>query len=175
LKVSQDEKIERTPWGIHRVKVQRNRDQLLVAELGVIGWGGNGGFQALNLAVQFGARRIILVGYDMRLDKGLHWHGRHPAGLNNPTDKNVARWRRAVDDAAPALRALGIEVINTSMESALGNYPKMSLGEALTGDDDDGRRPVQHRERRGRGEGARWRVGARHAPPQDGRGRGDLA
>lgn len=98
---------------------------------GVLGWGGNGGFHALNLAVQFGAKRIVLVGYDMRCDLGLHWHGKHPTGLNNPTPRNVERWRRVIDEAAPILAALGVTVINASPVSMLTAYPKMSLSEAL--------------------------------------------
>lgn len=98
----------------------------------VIGWGGNSGFQAVNLAAHFGVRRIVLVGFDMQLRTGIHWHGRHGRGLNNPTRHNVERWRRVLDQAAPALAALGVEVVNVSPVSALTAYPKMSLEEALS-------------------------------------------
>lgn len=104
---------------------------MLVDEPGVIGSGGNSGFQALNLAVQFGARTIVLVGYDYRIDQGLHWHGRHKAGLNNPTQHNIARWRRRLDDQAGRLAALGVEVLNASPVSALTAFPKVSLAEVL--------------------------------------------
>jgi len=109
----------------------RRNDDRLCLEKGTIGWGGNSGFHCLNLAVQFGAAKIILVGYDMRLDKGIHWHGRHPRGLNNPTDANVRRWRRCIDDAADLIAGLGIRVINASPVSALRTYPKMDLMDAL--------------------------------------------
>ncbi len=105
--------------------------RMLFDRFGVLGDGGNSGFQAVNLAAQAGARRIILLGFDMTLAAGVHWHGRHPAGLNNPTAQNLARWRRHMDDAAPTLAALGIEVINASTSSALTAYPKMSLEDAL--------------------------------------------
>ena len=75
--------------------------------------------------------KIILVGYDMSVDHGLHWHGRHARGLNNPSRPNVARWRRVVDGAAEAIAGMGIPVLNCSPISALENYPKMSLEEAL--------------------------------------------
>ncbi len=118
-------------WGLRHVTLTTHDDRLRTDKPGVIGWGGNSGFHAMNLAVQFGVRALILVGYDMRLDRGLHWHGRHPRGLNNPTEGTVARWRRVVDDAAPRLAELGVTVINASPISALGAYPKMSLEEAL--------------------------------------------
>lgn len=134
LKVSQDPKIEnhRPGWHVHKVRVVREQDKLLTGTLGVIGWGGNGGFQTINLAVQFGSQLIALVGFDMRLDKGSHWHGTHPRGLNNPTAPNVARWRRVVDEAHATIKALGITVVNLSPVSSLVNYPKMNLDDALT-------------------------------------------
>lgn len=116
--------------GLRLVTVRRQCDRLLTAPPGIIGAGGNSGFQALNLAVQWGAARILLVGYDMTLAHGIHWHGRHGAGLHNPTDRSVARWRRAFDAAADTLAALGVQVVNTSPISALRRYPKQSFQEA---------------------------------------------
>jgi hypothetical protein len=91
------------------------------------GRGANSGFQALNLAVQFGATRIVLVGYDMRVDQGFHWHGRHPQGMNNPTPEGIARWARVFDQAAGFLRLIGVEVLNASASSALTAYPKVDF------------------------------------------------
>lgn len=102
-------------------------DHILTERPGVLGWGGNSGFHALNLAVQFGAQRIVLVGYDMHVSAGEHWHGRHPRGLNNPDARNTARWRRALDGVAPELSALGIEVLNASPTSALTAYPRVEF------------------------------------------------
>lgn len=100
---------------------------------GVIGWGSNGGYQALNLAVLFGARRIILVGFDMTLERGVHWHGRHPPGLNNPRQASVDKWRLELDAQAPVLAAHGVEVLNASRYSRLTAFPKVDLVEALRG------------------------------------------
>lgn len=116
---------------VRQVLCDHGTDELLMDRIGKIGWGGNSGFNAINLVAQFRAAAIILVGYDLRLDKGLHWHGKHGHGLNNPIDKNVFRWCKAIDDAAPALKRLGIPVFNTSPISNLKNYPKVSLQEAL--------------------------------------------
>lgn len=111
--------------------MRREVDQILTAPPGTIGWGGNSGFQALNLAVQWGAARVVLVGYDMTLAHGTHWHGRHGAGLHNPTDRSIARWRAVLDGAAEQLAALGIDVVNTSAISALTRYRRASLEEAV--------------------------------------------
>jgi hypothetical protein len=113
------------------VIVRTDRDAILTDAPGVIGGGGNSGFQAINLAVQFGAARIVLVGFDMTLAHGAHWHGRHPARLNNPTMVTTAKWRERLDAVAPAFAALGIEVLNASPISALTAYRKVSIEEAL--------------------------------------------
>lgn len=111
--------------------MNKHSDVLELVKIGTVGWAGNSGFHALNLAVQFGAAKIILLGFDMTIAHGVHWHGKHPAGMNNPNERNVARWRRCIDAAAAPIAAMGIKVINASAISALANYPKMSLQEAL--------------------------------------------
>lgn len=118
-------------FGLHRVECQKGDDRLILDRWNVIGWGGNSGFGALNLAVQFGATKIILVGYDMTIRYGSHWHGDHPSGMSNPKTGNVERWRRAIDAAAVPLSRVGIAVFNCSAVSALQNYPKMTFKEAL--------------------------------------------
>lgn len=102
-------------------------DQILTEQFGEIGWGGNSGFHAVNLAVQFGASRIALCGFDMSLARGVHWHGRHPAPLINPQQRSVDKWREILDGQARRLSALGIEVFNCSEHSALANFPKLDL------------------------------------------------
>lgn len=98
-------------------------------EPGFIGQGGHSGFHAINIAAQSGVAKIILVGFDMRLDLGGHWHPDHPKV--NPTAFNMKRWAQRLDEAAPALKDRGITVLNTSPVSALRAFPIMSLEEAL--------------------------------------------
>ncbi|MEQ1403843.1 hypothetical protein ABK249_02760 [Neorhizobium sp. Rsf11] len=131
IKLTADQSPLLHKWGIQPVAVDKKSDQLELSKFGTVGWGGNSGFQALNVAVQFMCRRIILVGYDMSLKNGVHWHGKHPKGMNNPHDGNIARWRRCLDAAADTLDAVGVEVINASHSSALERYPKMTLMEAF--------------------------------------------
>lgn len=85
----------------------------------------------MNLAVQFGASKILLVGFDMRIDRGVHWHGRHPAHMNNPREENFGRWREAFNVSAPILAGLGVKVINCSAVSTLTAFPVMTIEEAL--------------------------------------------
>lgn len=109
-------------FGLRLVKVNRSSNFLMLDDVGSVGDGGNSGFQALNLAIQFGAARILLVGYDMNLSRGEHWHGPHPQGLNNPREHNIHRWL-AANWTAP----IGVEVVNCNPDSALMAYPKMKF------------------------------------------------
>lgn len=107
-------------------------DKIAMEVPGHVGAGGNSGFQCLNLAAQFGGKRILLVGYDMRVDLGEHWHPRYQMPLSNPhPNDNLPRWRRAIDGAHGPLEDLGIQVINCSAVSLLKKYQKMTLAEAL--------------------------------------------
>ncbi|MEI9964383.1 MAG: hypothetical protein WDM92_06425 [Caulobacteraceae bacterium] len=129
--------------GVRQVSLRKDGagwcDRILHDEPGVIGAGGCSGFQALNLAVQFGARRIALVGFDARVDRGSHWHGDHGGGLHNPSEATAASWRRHLDAAAPALAALGVAVINASPLSLLQAFPRAPLEDALNMDREDDR------------------------------------
>lgn len=131
LQITADERATRRYPALRRVRVQMGHNGLILDRPGTVGWGGNSGFQALNLAVQFGARQIVLIGYDMQISNGLHWHGRHGRGLNNPGEQNVRSWRRHFETAAPLLASLGVLVINASRETALECFPRKSLDTAL--------------------------------------------
>ncbi len=94
----------------------------------VVHFGNNSGFQAINLAILMGARRIVLVGFDMRAAGRRHFFGDHPAGLSNAVD-----YRQFVPQFTAAARALGpdVAIINATPGSALTCWPMMTLADAL--------------------------------------------
>lgn len=94
-----------------------------------IHYGSNSGFQAVNLALLLGARRIVLVGFDMRLVDGRsHFFGDHPAGLRKTA--NYQNFIRAFEVAAASLPA-GVEILNATRGSALTCFPSVDLERAL--------------------------------------------
>lgn len=130
LRVSIDRRASEHPeWDVHRVQGHRS-DNRMLDDRGHIG-GNNSGLNALNLAAQFGPGAILLVGFDLCLEYGLHWHPNHPEGMKNPLPGNVDAWRRAVDGAATTLSAWGIRIINCSPISVLKRYEKMGFERAL--------------------------------------------
>jgi hypothetical protein len=101
---------------------------VLRSPAGTLGAGGNSGFQAVNLAAQLGARRVILIGFDF---KGKHWHDDHAKPLRNPDPSGMLRWVGHMDAAAEQYRAWGVEIVNASPVSALRAYPRVPIEEAL--------------------------------------------
>lgn len=69
----------------------------------------------------------------MHLMKGAHWHGRHGAGLNNPKQASVDKWRAQLDAQAPIFERMGVEVLNASPHSALTAYRRVDFLEAIRG------------------------------------------
>lgn len=118
---------------IRRIAIDKRKDELLLSKnSGLTGSGGNSGFQALNLAVQWGAKRILLIGFDMSLSGGIHWYGKNTwQNANNPNDSNFRRWIDAFEGAAALLKSLGVEVINCSPVSAIKSFPHRSIEDAL--------------------------------------------
>lgn len=94
-----------------------------------IHYGGNSGFQAVNLAILWGCTRILLVGFDMKtVRKKRHFFGNHPAPLNNPW-----RFDSFIQNFAKAAKSLpaGVEILNCTPGSALQCFPMVSLEAAL--------------------------------------------
>lgn len=118
-------------YGLGLLPIARHSTDALCLGQGSDVASANSGFTAINLAARFGASRLLLVGFDVRVDRGLHWHGVHDRRLNNPDEGRTMRWRRILDDAALPLADAGFEVINCSPISALTAYPKMTLEAAL--------------------------------------------
>lgn len=106
----ENEKLSENPNGIHT--------------------GSNGGYQALNIAYLAGAKRILLLGYDMRYTGGKsHWHAGHPVKV--PEQHYSGMYAKKFDTMLPQLKARGVEVINCSLGSTIRCFPFKSLEEAL--------------------------------------------
>ena len=98
----------------------------LSSDPGYIHTGQNSGYQAINLAHLFGASRVILTGYDMKISKSgaSHWFGDHPDGIRS----TYVRWL----DNYRSIAAQGlIEVINCTRDTALDMFPVKQLKQVL--------------------------------------------
>lgn len=95
--------------------------------------GHNSGFQALSLAVVWGARRVVLLGFDMKTAARIHWHDDYSEPqLRNARDPEIYNaFRNAFIKCAPHFAAYGVEIVNASPGSALKCFPCVSIQEAL--------------------------------------------
>lgn len=90
--------------------------------------GNNSGYQAINLAYILGAKKLLLLGYDMK-GRGEHWFGRHDRekGLSDSTDYGsfISHFERMHPEN------YGLKLINCSRDTALECFPRMSLQDAF--------------------------------------------
>lgn len=109
----------------HRPGVTRVRHPYLGAQ------GQNSGAGAIAVAHHFGARRVLLLGYDCQHTGGkTHWHGDHVKGAGVGNAGSVDRWPAQFRDL---LRFVpGLEIINCSRATALSVFPRASLEDVLT-------------------------------------------
>lgn len=99
-------------------------------------WNANSGAAAISLAAWTGAKRIILVGFDMTLDvskREQHFHNEyreankalHARSL--PFKEHLVCWDAVKADAD----SMGIEILNVSLNSAIEAFPKVHIKEVL--------------------------------------------
>ena len=96
--------------------------------------GSNSGYAAINLAYLFGAKKIILLGYDMKCSgERRHWHERQD-GWGAEYFNNVLRneFLPLFEFLVLPLEAAGVEVINANPDSALTCWPRMTLEQVLS-------------------------------------------
>lgn len=108
-----------------------------------VSWNYNSGGCAINLAYHLGARRIILLGFDMQSGGGkstwqTHWHGGHKDMSHEKRQKvwepRYQRFLQGFPIIAQDAKALGIEIINAvhpSFGSAIEHFPKIPIQEVL--------------------------------------------
>jgi hypothetical protein len=92
--------------------------------------GGHSGYQALNLAVQLGGRRVLLLGYDC----GIAEDGRARASAGHPVQQRQPydTWAAAYLTMVAPLAAAGVAVLNCSRRTTITAFPVVPLEEALT-------------------------------------------
>lgn len=88
----------------------------------------NTGQGALQLAYHFGAKRILLLGFDMRrIDNQMNWHQRHKQSTDPARMRDI--FMPAIQRLGKELARKGVEVINCTPNSALTCFPYRDLRE----------------------------------------------
>jgi hypothetical protein len=95
-------------------------------------WNKSSGGAAINLAVHLGAKNIVLLGFDMFVEPNSkpNWHDEHEVNI----DKKEAPYK-AMLEAFPVIKEdadkLGVRIINTSLDSEINCFEKMTLQQAM--------------------------------------------
>lgn len=107
-------------------------------------WNDNSGGAAINLAFHFGASKIVLLGFDMKVDKekglrgGHNWHGEHKnrtpedfiyAQRFLPTMKRIKADLHMLNLNGSCIRH--VEILNATPGSALDYFPMVNFEDTL--------------------------------------------
>ena len=98
-------------------------------------WNTNSGACAINLAVHFGVRRIVLLGFDMqKVDGRKNWHQDYPKEKVKKGEEEYVPYPRMMEAfkvIAEDLRRMGIECLNATKNSAMECFTKVKLEDLL--------------------------------------------
>lgn len=97
----------------------------------VIRQGRTSGHTAVSLAIAFGAKRVVLLGYDMRVVAGREHHHSEYTGERD-LDQYAKDFVPAFNGWNAAARESGVEVVNCTPGSAVTEFSFADLDEVLT-------------------------------------------
>lgn len=94
----------------------------------LLAWNHNSGSAAINLAVHFGVKRIILLGFDMKLDanKNQHWHKMYSSDLKL-VERTMAKHLAGFPQMKADLDRMHIEVLNANPDSKIDVFRKLNF------------------------------------------------
>lgn len=96
---------------------------------GNVSWNKNSGAAAISLAVQFGVKQIILLGFDMKIIDSQHWHNEYGRS-GPPRDAKRLPFHRHLlgfPQIAKDAKKIGVEILNASPDSAIMDFKKIDL------------------------------------------------
>lgn len=97
---------------------------------GAITQGGSSGYQALHIAFNTGAQRIVLLGYDYGATGRTRLDG-------SPCTSDFPHMIRNLEILAQSIGKTSTKVINSTRITALACFPRMTLADALKGITDE--------------------------------------
>ncbi len=112
--------------------VSRNKshDRGITTHPSKVSWNYNSGAAAISIAYSLGAKRIYLLGFDMKPNKDgkTHWHSAYKGRIN---DRVFKRHLLGFPFIAKDAKKLNIEIINVNPDSAIEDFPKVNLKDIL--------------------------------------------
>jgi hypothetical protein len=135
IKISCHNEVEKYPWVKYLAKDSRGRG--ITDNPKMVCWNNNSGAAAISVAVNAGAKRVLLLGFDMKIGESnmQHWHDLYGKGectdlrriQKLPFDRHLRGFAEIKKDA----KKRGVEILNISPSSAIEEFPKLSLKELI--------------------------------------------
>ncbi len=99
-----------------------------------VAWNGHSGGSAINLAIHLGAKRIVLLGFDLNSSPANehHWHKYYQTKSQKLQNVSYILHMRGYADIAKDAEKLGVEILNASPTSAINVFKKVTLKECLS-------------------------------------------
>lgn len=128
---------------VKQLKMERRRLGIWTKTRDTICWNQNSGAAAINLAILLGAARVVLLGFDFKTDKerglreGHSWHEFHTSIPQQDIYTNkFLKSMKCIKKDLVQLNESGtwprqVEVLNATPDSALKEFPMVSLEETL--------------------------------------------
>lgn len=118
--------------GVKWMRIDPHKKIGINTNRGYVCWHQNSGVASISLAAQLGVKRIILLGFDMKLeDDKQHWHniyrGKGMKATKIPFDYHLQAFPAIAKDA----KKLGIEIINANPDSAIDCFKKANVKELI--------------------------------------------
>jgi hypothetical protein len=142
LKVSCHVNMKSVPW-IKYLEKDGRKAQGISPKPNAVGWNNNSGAAAISVAANAGAKRIMLLGFDMCKDEKnrKHWHNVYASietrqiikarNINRVAPLPFERHLRGFPAIARDAKARGIEILNVSPDSKITVFPKVSVKDIL--------------------------------------------
>lgn len=138
IKISCNSQVDKYNWIKYLPKNNRHPKGISESPR-MVSWNGNSGAAAISIAAHSGAKRIILLGFDMKLNEQNHQHW-HDVYHKLPTNQNPRRMKglpfdrhlRGFPDIARDAKMMGIEILNASPDSAIQCFKKVTVQELVT-------------------------------------------
>lgn len=123
---SQNPNCETVHW------MKRQPEGLTTRESKKIGWNKSTGAGAINLALLLGAKRVVLLGFDMKMgdENQANWHVNE---VNTPIPSDYVKFAEGMETIAKELseKYPDAEILNAGPDSALECFTKVTLESTL--------------------------------------------
>jgi hypothetical protein len=137
IKISCHPHIEKYNW-VKYLPKDNNHPNGISSNPKKVSWNNNSGSAAINIAVNAGAKRVILLGFDMKLNTNAqqHWHDLyHRLNAVNRKGKPVGvpfgRHLMGFPEIAKDTAKMGVEILNASPDSAICQFRKVTIKELI--------------------------------------------